>query len=103
MTNEEIKRELSKIPEEDKVKIKSVQSLSNEEMENVTGGVAETTEAILQKLHLDKKLSQTTKNILEKLLLAGGIILTAGGIYYVGYNRGYNKGYTSSIVDSLTD
>lgn len=93
MTNEEIKKELSKIPEEDREKIKVVESLSDEEIANISGGASETTETILRKLHLDDKLSPTAKNILENVVKAGGFITFLAGTWYVGKKMGYKQGY----------
>ena len=101
MTFEKIKEEVNKMPQEDKASIKLIRNLSDEEMANVTGGVTETTESILRKLHLDKTLNQTTKNILEKLAIAEAFVITAGVFYYIGYNKGYNKGCVKGSAKKL--
>ena len=73
MTNEEIRKQLSKIPKEDMEKINNLKSLSPEEMTSVTGGL---------------KLSRTTKDVIKGLVAAGVITATTFAAYKSGENRG---------------
>lgn len=87
MTNEEIKKELSKIPEEDREKIKVVESLSDEQLTDMSGGLKNPFE----------NLSPQTQNMLKYATKAGCTIVLIAGTWYISNKKGHEKGLAEGI------
>ncbi len=75
MTNEEIKRELDKIPKKDKEKVADVKKLNDEELANLAGG-----------------MTSKTKKILKGLAIAGAFGTALGATATVAYKLGRSSG-----------
>lgn len=87
MTNEEIKKELSKIPEEDRDKIKVVESLSDGQLTDMSGGLKNPLQ----------NLSPQTQTILKYAAKAGCVIALIAGTWYISNKKGYQKGLAEGI------
>ena len=87
MTNEEIKKELSKIPEEDRDKIKVVESLSDDQLTDMSGGLKNPLQ----------NLSPQTQTILKYAAKAGCVITLIAGTWYISNKKGYQKGLAEGI------
>lgn len=79
MTNQEIKQELSKIPEEDKKKVVGTEKLGDEELTNLAGG-----------------MTPKTKKILKNLAIAGAFGATLGATAAIAYKKGRSAGFKES-------
>lgn len=87
MTNEEIKKELSKIPEEDREKIKVVESLSDDQLTDMSGGLK----------NPFQNLSPRTQTILKYATEAGCAVALIAGTWYISNKKGHEKGLAEGI------